>query len=338
MLERTAAEAADAAEAREDSFAAGAADVYFGSGEGESDGDAWFEGCEESSSSPPGSAEDPQAAAAARQEAADEAAFRAAKAQTVAMDRLGRIMKFATGGLCRHRALVEYFGQTLAEPGEDYNCGACDICLGELSVLEGGTVVAQKILSCIVRTGQRFGAAYVADVCRGANTVNVRNRGHKSLSTFGLLKEFDQRTLRSFVDQLVGLGFVKIAKGEYPTLYLSEEGGELMYGNRDINLIVVPQATAARAGSSSSTSKRGSRAKKMVELEPGRSDLFEHLRGFRRELARERGVPPYVIFTDRTLIAMANSSPKTLEEFASLPGVGAKKLEDLGELFLAELS
>jgi ATP-dependent DNA helicase RecQ len=338
MLERTAAEAADAAEAREDSFAAGAADVYFGSGEGESDGDAWFEGCEESSSSPPGSAEDPQAAAAARQEAADEAAFRAAKAQTVAMDRLGRIMKFATGGLCRHRALVEYFGQTLAEPGEDYNCGACDICLGELSVLEGGTVVAQKILSCIVRTGQRFGAAYVADVCRGANTVNVRNRGHKSLPTFGLLKEFDQRTLRSFIDQLVGLGFVKIAKGEYPTLYLSEEGGELMYGNRDINLIVVPQATAARAGSSSSTSKRGSRAKKMVELEPGRSDLFEHLRGFRRELARERGVPPYVIFTDRTLIAMANSSPKTLEEFASLPGVGAKKLEDLGELFLAELS
>jgi ATP-dependent DNA helicase RecQ len=250
-------------------------------------------------------------------------------------------MSFATGGLCRHRALVEYFGQTLAEPGQDYNCGACDICLGELTTVPDSAVVAQKILSCIVRTGQRFGAAYIADVCRGANTVNVRNRGHKSLPTFGLLAEYDSRTVRSFVDQLVGLGFVMVAKGEYPTLYLSEEGGELMYGHREVSLIEVPQAAAASSrgsrASSSAGKRRSSGGKAVAELEPENADLFEHLRDFRRELARERGVPPYVVFTDRTLIAMANTRPSNLAEFGELPGVGAKKLEDLGELFLAEL-
>jgi ATP-dependent DNA helicase RecQ len=237
---------------------------------------------------------------------------------------------------------VEYFGQSLGEPGQDYNCGACDICLGELKTVENSTVVAQKILSCIVRTGQRYGATYVADVCRGANTASVRTRGHKSLTTFGLLAEFDQRTVRSFIDQLVGLGFVKIAKGEYPTLYLSEEGGELMYGNLEVSLIILPQAPAARSASSgrgsstSSRSRAGSKA--TIELDPAASDLFEHLRDFRRELARERGVPPYVIFADRTLIAMANAKPKTLGEFSELHGVGAKKLEELGALFLAEIS
>lgn len=342
MLDRSAQEASDTAKYAAEPDAAGAPS-YFGTGEPVEGGDdAWFEGCDESADVFGGApARDPAAIEAARKEEAEEAAFRAAKAQAVAIDRLGRIMSFATGGLCRHRALVEYFGQTLAEPGQDYNCGACDICLGELTTVPDSAVVAQKILSCIVRTGQRFGAAYIADVCRGANTVNVRNRGHKSLPTFGLLAEYDSRTVRSFVDQLVGLGFVMVAKGEYPTLYLSEEGGELMYGHREVSLIEVPQAAAASSRGSRALSSAGKRrssgGKAVAELEPENADLFEHLRDFRRELARERGVPPYVVFTDRTLIAMANTRPSNLAEFGELPGVGAKKLEDLGELFLAEL-
>ena len=347
MLERSAQEAADAVTYAPEPEDSAASSSYFGAGEYEpveGDDDVWFEGCEGSSPAHDRRpAPDPAAVEAARVEAAGEAAFRAAKAQTVALDRLGRIMNFATGGLCRHRALVEYFGQTLAEPGQEYDCGACDVCLGELTTVAESVVVAQKILSCIVRTGQRFGVTHIADVCRGANTVNVRNRGHDSLSTFGLLAQYDQRTIRSFIDQLVGLGHVEVAKGEYPTLFLSKEGGELMYGNRAVSLIEVPFASASSSRSASSTSggrsKRSSGGSKVVaELEPDSTDLFEHLRGFRRELARERGVPPYVIFTDRTLIAMANTKPSDLAEFGKLPGVGAKKLEDLGELFLAEIS
>ena len=340
MLERSFQEAADAAAyAPEPDPVPGFGDEPFWGGmEEEGQEEQWFEGCEDGASTiqAPVPVLDPEAQKAAAREAAEEASFRAAKAQTVAMDRLGRIMNFATGGLCRHRALVEYFGQSLGNPGEDFNCGACDICLGELGTVEDSKVIAQKILSCIVRTGQRFGASYVADVCRGANVASIRKRGHQSLSTYGLLKDFDQRTLRSFIDQLVGLGFVQIAKGEYPTLYLSEEGGELMYGNLDVTLIDVPVAKAS--GTSGEGSRKRSTAKKpVVELDAECQTLFERLREFRRELARTRGVPPYVIFADRTLIAMANTPPTSLEEFGNLPGVGAKKLEDLGPLFLEEL-
>ncbi|MFT4709737.1 MAG: RecQ family ATP-dependent DNA helicase, partial [Planctomycetota bacterium] len=348
MLERSFQEAATAAAyAPEPDPVPGLGDEPFWGSmaeEGGGDDEQWFEGCEDGASMAQAAAPVPvpvvdlAAQKAAAEEAAEEAAFRAAKAQTVAVDRLGRIMNFATGGLCRHRALVEYFGQSLGNPGEDFNCGACDICLGELGTVEGGKVIAQKILSCIVRTGQRYGASYVADVCRGANVANIRKRGHQSLSTYGLLKDFDQRTLRSFIDQLVGLGFVQIAKGEYPTLYLSEQGGELMYGNLDVTLIDVPVAKASStSGEGSSTRKRSRATKPVVELDAECEALFERLREFRRELARTRGVPPYVIFADRTLIAMANTPPTNLEEFGNLPGVGAKKLEDLGPLFLEEL-
>ena len=268
------------------------------------------------------------------QEARDEASFQAAKVQEAAIERLSRMMDFASGGICRHRALVEYFGQTLGEPGEPYDCGACDVCLGELTQVEDALVVAQKILSCIVRTGQRFGGGHVADVLRGAKNQNIKKYGHGDLSTYGLLAEYDKDTVRSFIDQLVALGFVNVASGQYPTLYLSEEGGELMYGRREVQLVVVP---SAKSSSSSSTGRRRKSAA-AEELEEGASELFERLRGLRRDLAKSRGVPPYVIFTDRTLVAMANQAPKTLDAFSRLPGVGAKKLEDLGPIFVAELS
>jgi len=261
----------------------------------------------------------------------DEASFRAAKALEVAQDRLKSILSFATQGICRHRALVEYFGQSLGAAGGAYDCGACDVCLGELETVPDGVVVAQKILSCIVRTGQRFGAGHVADVLVGAKTQNIRKYAHNELSTFGLLSEWQKADVRGFIDQLVGLGFVVVTPGQYPTLYLSEEGGELMYGRKDVSLVVVPRAKASR-------SRGAGKGKAQAELEPGAEARFEHLRGVRRELSKARGVPPYVIFPDRTLVAIANARPRTLDDFARLPGVGKKKLEDLGPIFIAELA
>lgn len=266
------------------------------------------------------------------QDARDEASFRAAKALEVAQGRLRSMLNFATQGICRHRALVEYFGQSLAGPGGEYDCGACDVCLGELETVPDSVVVAQKILSCIVRTGQRFGAGHVADVLVGAKNQNVRKYNHNELSTFGLLKEWQKADVRAFIDQLIGLGFVVVTPGQYPTLYLSDEGGELMYGRTDVKLVVVPRAKASKARASAS------RGRPQAELDPGAEDRFEFLRGVRRELAKARGVPPYVIFPDRTLVAIANARPTTLDDFGRLPGVGAKKLEDLGPIFIAELA
>jgi ATP-dependent DNA helicase RecQ len=238
-----------------------------------------------------------------------------------ALERLGHMWNLATGALCRHRALCRYFGE--AEPASIVSCGACDVCFGEIARVADGQVVAQKILSCVVKSGQRFGATHVTDVLRGADTEKIRQTGHKDLSTYGLLADRSAREVRAWIDQLVGQGHLRVADGEYPTLYLSKSGVEVLRGEREATLLAP-------------VSPQSKRAEKKA---PAPDDpLFEHLRQVRRDLARERGVPPYVIFNDRTLLAMAERKPASPEEFRAIPGVGDKKALDLGPIFLAAIA
>jgi ATP-dependent DNA helicase RecQ len=128
---------------------------------------------------------------------------------------------FATSAVCRHRFLVEHFGQRFERPaGLDESlrgCGACDVCLGELAPLADAQRTAQMVLSCVARCGQRFGAQHIADVLRGADTERVRSTGHARLSTFALLKGRTAREIRHWIEQLVGLGHLAVAEGPYPT-------------------------------------------------------------------------------------------------------------------------
>jgi len=250
--------------------------------------------------------------------------------------RLSRMFGFASGATCRHKFLVEHFGGAWQRPDDlapdIAGCGACDVCLAELATVEGAQVVAQKILSCVVRCGQRYGAGHVADVLRGAVTERIESAGHSQLSTFGLLKAHSQREIRHWIEQIVGQGHLRVAGGRYPTLYLSPSGVEVMRGERAIVLFASPDKPSARAGSKRSRS----RASVVDEATAARVDatLFEKLRALRRALARERGVPPYVIFNDRSLIELAALQPRDAEQLRRVKGVGEVKARELGPAFL----
>jgi ATP-dependent DNA helicase RecQ len=239
--------------------------------------------------------------------------------------RLSEMLRFASGARCRHRVLVEHFGERWSGPER---CGACDVCLGELAAVADATIVAQKILSCVVRTGQRYGAAHVAEVLRGSKNERVRAAGHDQLSTWGLLAAHSTREVRHWIDQLIGHELLTVDSGEFPTLRLSRSGVSVLRGEAETVLFALPQAP-----------KRPQRSAALASLggEVG-AVLFERLRALRRKLAHERGVPPYLVFNDRTLAAMAAAKPRTLEELRAIPGVGERKLVDPGPAFLAEIT
>ncbi len=265
----------------------------------------------------------------AESQASGEGGPGAQEALDGSIERLGQMMSFTTRFVCRHSQLARHFGQEIELPPE--GCGACDVCLGELACVPDPLVLAQKILSCVVRCEQRYGAAHVADVLRGASTAGIRRAGHDRLSTYGLLKEHSSAEVRAWIDQLVGLGHLRVAGDRYPTLFLSQSGVALLKGQQEVVLFALPKARAESA-----------RRQRGALVDPGEpepdAELFEALRAFRRELARERGVPPYLIFNDRTLAQMAGKKPRTIEAFRSLKGVGEKKAADLGPPFLERIA
>lgn len=219
---------------------------------------------------------------------------------------------------CRHRALSRYFGQRY----EPDNCKACDVCLGEVDGLDDATTIAQKILSCVYRTGQRFGVTYVAEVLRGAQTDKVRQRGHDELSTHGLMHDMPEKPIINLIYQLVDQGLLSRVGDERPVLALNDDARAVLRGEREVRL-VDPVGVHVRKTEVAAEAWEG------VD-----QALFERLRELRRTLAKERGVPAYVIFPDNTLREMARMRPSTLAGFGTIGGVGEKKLADLAEPFL----
>jgi ATP-dependent DNA helicase RecQ len=224
------------------------------------------------------------------------------------------IQRYATAPVCRHQSLVEYFG----ERWEKSSCGACDVCLEPKAVLEDSEVVAQKILSCIVRVRESFGALHVIDVLLGHRTDKVTERRHNELTTFGLMRDSSKEELRSFIDQLIAAGCIGLSGVQYPTLFVTERGRALLRGELEVPL-AVPRAMPRRPDTRKSAA--------IAPLSGVDSELFEKLRAWRRETAKERGVPPFVIFDDRTLREIAARKPKTRGELRRVHGVGDVKLE-----------
>ncbi len=233
---------------------------------------------------------------------------------------------FCSSATCRHRALVEHFGQELDRP----RCGACDVCLGELDLVDDPLVLAQKILSCVVRLGERFGGDYTAKVLAGSEEQRIVEAGHDKLSTHGLLGDFPNTVIRGWIDQLVGQSFLT-KEGEYNTLALTETGRAVLRGEGAPQLLQPVKRERgerrSRGGDSPADSWEG------VDR-----DLFERLRGLRTELATARGVPPYVVFSDAALRDMARRRPSTLEAFLEVRGVGQRKCDEYGEAFVSTIA
>ena len=238
------------------------------------------------------------------------------QARDGALRALDAMEGFCQGVECRHRAIVRYFGQEL----ESENCGACDVCLDELDQVADPVILAQKILSCVARLSERFGADYTAKVLAGSQEQRIVQQGHNQLSTYGLLKEHAVATIRQWIEQLASQGFVA-KTGEFNVLQLTPAGRTLLKGEGSPQLLkpAEPQQRAPKAADSWDGVDR---------------DLFEMLRELRGRLAAELQVPAYIVFGDTALRDMARRRPSTTDAFRHVNGVGDKKLEDFGEAFV----
>ena len=245
------------------------------------------------------------------------------EAQTadIGIAKLGQMYRYCSGVSCRHRTILGYFGQT----PDSENCRACDICLGEVDCVPNAVIVAQKILSSILRQGECFGADYTAGVLVGSREDRIlRNRHHK-LSTYGLLKDATRSTVRDWIEQLAEQECIE-RTGEYSVLKITHMGRLVLKGMEQPLLLESPKKKPA--------------PKHIIEKDSWEGvdqELFEELRKLRRNLAKQRAVPAYIVFNDATLRELARERPTTHKDLLRISGIGLKKLEQYGEDLLRQI-
>ena len=242
--------------------------------------------------------------------------------------KLNALIGYSEAGGCRRQVLLRHFGETLAEP-----CGNCDGCL-EPRQLVDVTVQAQKALSAVYRTGQRFGAAHVVDVLLGANSERIRSLGHDALSVYGIGRELDRGQWRSLLLQLSAAGYL-----------IDQDNGRggLRFGAEELvrpllrgeSILEWPLAAPRQERRRRSSLSQSGEAANAAGADPER---LASLKQWRLEQARQQGVPPYVVFHDRTLLELAALQPRQLADIASVSGIGAAKLERYGEALLELLA
>ena len=238
--------------------------------------------------------------------------------------RLERILSLCNLRSCRRKFVLEYLG----EDWPDENCGACDNCV-EPQEQYDATEAAQKVLSAVIRTGERFGAAHVIAVLRGSRGQRILAQGHEQLSVHGIASRHSQDELRDLVEDLKREGLLLVSEGEFPTLAVTPRGRDFLKSRETLTL--------SRPVSRKDSDDRAPRGSSGF-TEDYNAGLYNELASLRRVIADERGVPPYVIFNNRTLQDMARRVPRTTAEFAQVSGVGRVKLEDLGQPFLERIN
>jgi ATP-dependent DNA helicase RecQ len=233
--------------------------------------------------------------------------------------KLDALLGLTETGQCRRQVLLNYFGDTHPP------CGNCDNCAAPPELFDG-TVAAQKALSCIYRTGERFGQAYVIAVLLGEADERITRFGHDQISTFGIGREYDGATWRSILRQLIAHGMIAVDLAGHGGLSISDRGRDFL---RDKPALMLRTPRKPRK-----EGKKAARREAANTLQPADRAMFEALRERRLELARAQGLPPYVIFHDRTLLEMAAARPASRHEFAAISGVGQAKLDRYGDAFL----
>ncbi|MBV6467879.1 MAG: DNA helicase RecQ [Candidatus Brocadia sp.] len=235
----------------------------------------------------------------------------------IAYKQLRELITYCESNVCRRRVLLAYFGEQFEEP----NCGGCDVCVEPKERFDG-TIAAQKILSCVYRTGERFGINYIVDVLLGARNQKVLQNRHDTLKTYGVGKEYAKVQWQSFIRELIQLGYLKLDGDEYPILKLHEKSRPVLLGDEKVSLIKpaekIPVQKAERSDNYDHT-------------------LFERLRALRKTLADQEGVPPYIIFHDTSLKEMTVSYPQSLLDLRKISGVGDQKLVKYGKAFVEEI-
>jgi ATP-dependent DNA helicase RecQ len=243
----------------------------------------------------------------------------------VEIHKLNCMTAFAEAQTCRRRVLLNYFNEQLTE-----DCGNCDICLNPPETYDG-TIDAQKALSCVYRLRQNYGINYVVGVLRGKDLQRIKQLGHEHLSTFGIGKDLSQEVWYSIFRQLIHQGFLEQDLANYSILKLTGRSRALLKGEQKLVL--------AKPRVKEIISKKAKKKELLQQAEKNYdAALFEKLRHLRKTLAQKNAVPPYVVFSDASLIEMAGRMPVTQDDFLAITGVGQKKLEGYGAVFMEEIT
>jgi len=237
----------------------------------------------------------------------------------IALKKLHQLIDYCQSPVCRRKLILEYFG----EKYEQENCGACDNCLRKEDDSQkfDGTIIAQKMLSCVYRLNQRFGMNYVIDVLRGSQSERIFQNGHQDLPTYGIGEKIPRKRWITFAQELIRLGYLQIEGTTYPIMKLTAKSRDVLFGDEKVMLTPYVE-------------KRPKRAAAPTEYD---DNLFERLRQLRKRIADEKNVPPYVIFHDRTLQELAEKMPTTWDELRLIFGMGETKLKQHGPRFLKEI-
>jgi len=229
---------------------------------------------------------------------------------------LQKVISFVSTSVCRRKTLLDYFDETYPHD----NCKSCDICLGTREVVDC-TVEAQMLLSAIARTEERFGATHIVDIVTGSKNQKIRDFGHDHLKTYGVGKGLSKKFWRQLIDELLAQKVIAKSEGLYPALYLLEKAVPLLKGEEKLEIVRIQEPKKAKTS-------------KAAEEGSWDHNLFDLLRSLRKEIADEQNIPPYIVFSDRSLRDMATVYPVTGEAMLSVSGVGEVKLERYGRRFL----
>jgi ATP-dependent DNA helicase RecQ len=232
---------------------------------------------------------------------------------------LQEVASYAESRICRKKYLLQYFGEILEK-----NCGNCDTCLKEVKNFDA-TEITQKILSCIIRTKNRFGIKHIVEVLLGRNTQNIRKWKHEELPVYGIVENFTQEQLRHIITSLIDKAFIHKDTGQYPILSITNQGLNFLKNKENIELELPKEEEVTKKQKFSSDT---------LEFD---AQLFEGLRKIRMELANKQGFAPYMILGDRSLQEMAHFYPTNMEEISRIQGIGSQKLTSYGEIFLKEI-
>ena len=245
------------------------------------------------------------------------------------------LMRWAEGGSCRHDAILRYFGdeaETLA------GCGRCDVCVewedDDAKDPERVTLLVRQALSAVGRVHGRFGQGVAVKLLKGADDDRLTRQGLEQTPTFGLMSEMTEDWIGRLIRRLVAAGWVELSGGDRPVVLITEEGKDVMWERRPAR-ILLPSERAVRTKSSSGRRRRAALAVDEDMLDDEAVRVFEALRRYRLDVAREAGVPPYVVATDRSLRDLARLKPKDEEGLLQAHGIGPSKVEKYGEGLLA---
>ena len=237
--------------------------------------------------------------------------------------KLAALLGYCEAAHCRRQILLTYFGD------ESQPCGNCDTCISPPETVDA-TLAAQKIISCVFRTGQVFGAKHIIDVLMGISNPQIEKNNHQALTTWNIGGEYDRKTWDSFMRQIVTQNYLAVDPEGYGGLHITEEGSKFLKEKPTIKLRLPPR----KADRGERMERGRNSAAETLDTE-SEQILFEKLKALRMMIARDHGVPPYVIFHDRTLIDMVKRRPLTRDAFAQVPGVGQSKLDKYADGFLA---